>query len=148
MVARLLELKRVIDKHEKDALEPMLTAVDWAVLDLIFSILGPFMHAQTLLEDHQYVTGSLVVPFVYNLRASLDEAMEDPKELPAINDADINAARLAVIPCMVPLRKDFINRCGDGSDILTDAHFPKGQPRSFKPSSLLATAGDPRTIIL
>ena len=40
MVGRLLELKRAIGKHEEeDALEPMLTAVDWAVLELIFYIL-------------------------------------------------------------------------------------------------------------
>ena len=56
MVARLLELKQAIGRHkEEDALEPMLATVDWAVLDLISSILGPFMHSQTLLQDHHYL---------------------------------------------------------------------------------------------
>ncbi|CAM9119386.1 unnamed protein product, partial [Laminaria digitata] len=151
MVGRLLALKRAIDKHEEeDALEPMLAAVHWAVLELIFRVLEPFMHTQTSLEGHQYVTGSLVVPFIYDLRASLDEVIDDLQELPASDDADVDAARSAALPYVVALREDFISRWGDGSDILTDADFTGGQqpPRGFKPVQVLATAVDPRTKIL
>ena len=89
------------------------------------------------------------MPLLFDLRASLDEAMEDLKELPASSDADIHAARSAVMPCIVPLRKDFIHQYGDESDILTDAHVTKEQPLGFKPTQVLAaTSDDPRTKIL
>ena len=149
MVGRLLELRAAIDKNdEADKLEPLLTAADWAVLELILPILEPFMQTQTLLEGRKYVTGSLVVPFIYDLRANLDEAIDDLHELPASADADVNTARAAVMPCVTELRKDFVNRWGDGSDILTYTEGVRRQPRGLKPVLVLATALDPRTKML
>ena len=145
MAGQLLKLKRAIDKHEmEDGLEPMLKAADWAVLTLIHPILEPFMHTQTLLEGAKYVTGSLVVPFMYDLRENLDAAIEDLEELPNSNDADVNTARAAVMPCVVALQKDFVNRWGDGRNILTYTEGLRRQPRGFKPVQVLATALDPR----
>lgn len=110
----------------------------------MLSVLGPFLNTQISLKDHQYVTGSLVVPFISDLHASVDEAIEDLKVSPASNDADINAARSAVMPWVVALREDFTDRWGDGSDILADADFTEGQPRGFKPLQVLATAVETR----
>ena len=141
MAGRLVELKRAIDSHEKeDGLEPMLKAADCAVLTLTLPILEPFMHTQTLLEGAKYVTGSLVVPFMYDLRENLDAAIEDLEGLPDSNDADVNTARAAVMPCVVALRKDFVNRWGDGRNILTYREGLRRQPRRFKPVQVLATA--------
>lgn len=98
------------------------------------------MHTQTSLEGHQYVTGSLVVPFISDLHASLDKAIEDLEESPASNDAGINAARSAVMPCVVALLEKAINRWGGGNYILADADFTEGQPRGLKPVQVLATA--------
>ena len=149
MVGRLLELKVAIDKHEEaDKLDPLLTAADWAVLELILPILEPFRHTQTLLEGRKYVTGSLVVPFIYDLRNSLEDAIDDLNELQPSSNADVNTARAAVKPCVAALRDDFINRWGDGRDILTYAEGNRRQPRGFKPVQVLATALDPRTKIL
>lgn len=149
MVGRLLQLKRAIDKHEEeDKLPPMLTPVDWAVLALIPPILEPFMHTETSLEGRKYVTGSLAVPFIYDLRMNLDAAIAELRKLPYSENADTNKAREAVMPCIMALRKDFVNRWGDGSDILTYTEGIRRQPRGFKPVQVLATALDPRTKML
>ena len=149
MIARLLELEVPIKMHEAaDKLDPMLSAADWEVLKMILSVLEPFRHTQTLLEGRKYVTGSLVVPFIYDLRNSLDDAIEDLNDLPPSSDADVSTAKAAVMPCINALRDDFIKRWGDGSDILIYTEGPRRKPCGFKPVQLLATALDPRTKIL
>ena len=149
MMMRLLELREPIEKHEEaDKLEPMLTAADWAVLEMILPVLEPFMHCQLLLEGRKYVTGSLVVPFIHDLRTNLEEAMFDLETAPASDDDDVTKARAAVMPCVRALHKDFINRWGDGSKILTYTEGPRRQPRGFKSVQVLATAVDPRTKLL
>lgn len=149
MTARLIELEVPIKMHEAaDKLEPLLSAADWAVLKLILPVLEPFWHTQTLLEGRKYVTGSLVVPFIYDLRNSLEDAIDDINDLPPTSDADVNTARAAVMPCINALRDDFIKRWGDGSNILVYTEGPRRQPCGFKPVQVLATALDPRTKIL
>lgn len=84
IVGSLLELKQAINKHEEeDNLEPMLEAVEWAVRAMILAIPEQFMHTQALQEKGamqekgaKFVTGSLVVPSIYNLRNSLDVAID------------------------------------------------------------------------
>ncbi|CAM9559514.1 unnamed protein product, partial [Ectocarpus sp. 4 AP-2014] len=128
MGSRLVELKKPIRKHEEaDKLELMLRAEHWAVLEMILPILEPFMHTQTLLEGRKYVTGRLVVPFIHDLRDNLEAA---------------------VMPCVKALHEDFINRWGDGNNILTYAEGSRRQPRGFKSVQVLATALDPHTKML
>lgn len=111
MSGRLLELRKPIEKHEEaDKLEPMLSSSDWAVLDMLHVTLEPFMHTQRTLEGCTYVTGSLVVPMIHDLRDSLEGAIYDLKTAPVSDDADINKASQAVMPCIRALLKDFINR--------------------------------------
>lgn len=149
MGSRLVEWEEPIKKHEEaNNLEAMLMPEHWAVLEMILPILEPFMHTQTLLEGRKYVTGSLVVPFIHDLRDNLESAMLDLEIAPPSNDADVNKARAAVMPCVKALHKDFINRWGDGSDILTYKEGPRRQPRGFKSVQVLATALDPRTKML
>lgn len=149
MLARLLELEWEIDKHEEeDQLSSMLAPVDWTVLALILPILEPFMHTQASLKGRKYVTGSLAVPFVYDLRMNLDAAIAELQRLPYSKNADTNKARYAVMPCIMALRKDFVNRWEDGSDILTYTEGIGRQSRGFKPVQVLATALNPRTKML
>ncbi|CAM9932863.1 unnamed protein product, partial [Scytosiphon promiscuus] len=146
MVLRLLELREAIEKHEEaDKLEPMLMAADWAVLEMILPVLEPFMDTQLQLEGRKYVTGSLVVPYIHQLRNNLEGVMLDLETEPASDDAVVNNARAAVEPCVKALHKDFINRWGDGSEILTYKEGTRRQPRGFKSVQVLATALDPRT---
>ena len=146
MVARLLELREAIEKHEEaDELEPMLTAADWAVLEMILPVLEPFMHCQLLLEGRKYVTASLVVPFIHDLRINLEEAIFDLEVVPPSDDDDVNKARAAVMPCVRVRHKDFVSRWGDGTNMLTYTEGNRKQPRGFKSVQVLATAIDPRT---
>ncbi|CAB1118780.1 unnamed protein product [Ectocarpus sp. CCAP 1310/34] len=93
------------------------------------------------------VTGSLVVPFIYDLRNSLEDAIDDLVELPPDSDANVNTAWAAVMPCIKALRDDYIDRWGDGHNILIYKEGPRRQPGGFKPVHVLATALDPRTKI-
>ncbi|CAN0013254.1 unnamed protein product, partial [Ectocarpus sp. 13 AM-2016] len=149
MAARLIELEVPIKMHEAaDKLDPLLSAADWAVLKMILPVLEPFRNTQTLLEGRKYVTGSLVVPFIYDLRTSLEDAVEDLAELPPDSDANVNTARAAAMPCIKALRDDFINRWGDGRNILIYKEGRRWQPGGFKPVQVLATALNPRTKIV
>eukprot|EP00904_Undaria_pinnatifida_P011858 jgi/Undpi1/7802/HiC_scaffold_23.g10275.m1 len=118
----------------------------WSTCSMIARLLE--LETQTLLVGRKYVTSSLVVPFIYDLRNSLEDAIEDLNDLPPSSDADVSTAKAAVMPCINALRDDFIKRWGDGSDILIYTEGPRRKPCGFKPVQLLATALDPRTKIL
>lgn len=78
MALRLSGLREPLEKHkEADKLEPMLTAADWAVLEILLPVLEPFMHTQLQLEGRKYGTGSLVAPFIHKLRTNLEGAILD-----------------------------------------------------------------------
>ena len=53
-----------------------------------------------------------------------------------------------LLPCVEALAKDFDNRFGDGSDILTFREGPQRQLQGFQKVQVMATALDPRCKIL
>ena len=75
MLESLLYLKQPMvaykDKLPKDC---VLTDEQWAVLATIASVLQPMMIVQKNLEGDHYVTGSLMIPFVHDIRQGLLEA--------------------------------------------------------------------------
>ena len=81
MVERLLYLKPAIQLHERmDSIPPLLTDSDWKILALILPVLEPFTETQKLLEEQKYVTGCLVIAYIYDLRSELDSAPDYLKE--------------------------------------------------------------------
>ncbi|CAM9499597.1 unnamed protein product, partial [Sphacelaria rigidula] len=159
MVDRLLYLRPAIEMHETmHQLDAILTNEDWRVLELIHPVLEPFMVAQGTLEDHKYVTGSLVIPTVHDLREGLQEAIrevsgmrcvfgEDNDERGAILDDDDRAVS-AVRNCAKALLNDFNERWGDGTTNLVCKKGKRRQPQGFKTIQVLSTALDPRTKML
>ena len=144
MVDRLLYLRPAIEMHESmHNVEPILTNEDWRILELIRPVLEPFMVAQRTLEGHQYVTGSLVIPTVHDLREGLKEAIrmvpgmrcvidgEEDDEYGSMLDDDDRAV-CAVKNCAKALLKDFNERWGDGTTNLVYKEGKRKQPQGFR----------------
>ena len=148
MAGRLVYLRRAVELHESlDNVAPLLGPVDWNVLELLEPVLAPFMYVQKKLESNN-VTGTLVVPLICDLRTGLDlerEALQQPT--PGAS-ADVLAARVLLLLCVEVLAKDFDNRFGDGSDILTFREGPRRQPQGFRKVQVMATALEPRCKML
>ena len=148
MVERLVYLRRAVELHESlDNVAPLLGPVDWNVLELLEPVLAPFMYVQKKLESNN-VTGSLVVPFICDLRTGLDSERKALQQPNPGASADVLAARVLLKPCVEALAKDFNNRFGDGSDILTFREGPRRQPQGFWKVQDMATALDPRCKML
>ncbi|CAN0378335.1 unnamed protein product [Ascophyllum nodosum] len=148
MVERLVYLRRAVELHESlDNVAPLLGPVDWNVLELLEPVLAPFMYVQKKLESNN-VTGSLVVPLICDLRTGLDSERKALQQPNPGASADVLAARVLLLPCVEALAKDFNNRFGDGSDILTFREGPRRQPQGFRKVQVMATALDPRCKML
>ena len=101
------------------------------------------MYVQKKLESKN-VTGTLVVPLICNLRTGLDLERKALQQPTPDASADVLAARVLLLPCVETLAKDFDNRFGDESDILTFREGPRRQPQGFRKMQVMATALDPR----
>lgn len=73
MTLHLLNLETAIKLHEQlYSIAALLSATGWVIVRLLKPVMEPFMRIQKLLEGENYVTGSLVVPHIYNLREGLN----------------------------------------------------------------------------
>ncbi|CAB1112273.1 unnamed protein product [Ectocarpus sp. CCAP 1310/34] len=146
MIERLLYLMKAIKLHEStDNIAPVLSETDWEVLRLIEPILRPFMQAQKDLEGAKYVTGSMTVPKIGELRNGLEAAIADLRATDRFGiSASTREAMEAVLPDAEALWEDFLNRWGDGSSILEYREGKRRQPQGFKLQQVCATAVDPR----
>lgn len=78
LILRLLYLKVAIKLHEQlDRIVILLSATDWAILQLLKPAMKPFVGVQKLLEGKKHVTGSRVVPHASDLREGLKRALVD-----------------------------------------------------------------------
>ena len=147
MVSRLLYLRQPIKLHETmDNLDPLLSESDWEVLKLVSPLLEPFMEAQKKLEGADYVTGSLTIPTIGDLRVGLRAAIDNLRNVDGGYIAPVVREAMAVVlPDAEALWKDFVNRWGDGTATLKYKEGPRRQPQGFKLVQVLATALDPRT---
>ena len=144
MAERLVYLRRAVELHESlDDVAPLLGSVDWNVLELLEPVLAPFMYVQKKLESNN-VTGTLVVPFICDLRTGLELERKTLQQPTPGASADVLAARVLLLPCVEALAKDFESRFGNRSDILTFREGQRRQPRGFRKVQVIATALDPR----
>jgi len=61
----------VIKLHEGlDDIAPLLLSVQWCILRLLLTVSDPFMYVQKRLDSNT-LTGSLVVPLIWDIRTSL-----------------------------------------------------------------------------
>lgn len=110
------------------------------------------MDAQKQLDGAKYVTGSLVIPTIYDLRQELASVAQNVEASGAYGEEpDVSEAKELVFPCVRAMSDDFDKRWGDGTNILTFAEgkrLKRRRPQGFKTEQVLATALDPRTKML
>ena len=78
----------------------------------------PSMTVQKLLEGEKYVTISLLVPYISDLRDGLNHALDYLKLPSRAYDPVENVGIKAVIPCVEALVEDLDNRWGYGEGVL------------------------------
>lgn len=149
-IERILHLEKAIKLHETlSDLDPILTSKDWAMLALLKLALAPQHVLQKVFEGDSYVTGSLVIPLIADLRTSMVEAVEECNPtLSPVAEESISvlqlSAREAIYPSLVAILEDINTRWGDGTSVTTFREGPRRQPQGFTRLQVLATAYDPR----
>jgi hypothetical protein len=155
MCESLIDLKRAINTISDQPGGPnLLSQLDWWVIEVGKEVLRPFMMAQVMLEGEKYVTGSLVIPMVEELRVGLMAAQARVQELSAAvgqqvvedgTDFDMGS----ILDAMV---EDFQCRWGDGSNLLEFKYGQSGtgvgQPCGYTREQFLQFAADPRMVTL
>ena len=81
MFEGLLHLKGALQSMPSTSGCPVLTELEWWVLEVGEEVLRPLMLAMMTLEGQNYVTGSLVIPMVESIRKGLHAAHDRLVEL-------------------------------------------------------------------
>ena len=155
MCEGLVDMKKAINTIAGTPGGPStLSDLDWWVIEVGQEVLRPFQVAQVMLEGEKYVTGSLVIPMVEELREGLSNAQERVQSISAAigeqkmeDGTDFNMG--AILDAMV---EDFEERWGDGSNLLEFKYGQKGtgvgQPCGYTREQLLQFGVDPRMVAL
>jgi hypothetical protein len=101
---------------------------DWEIIKRAVGMLTPCMLAQENLEGSKYVTGSLVIPFIHDVRKALNKVVQesfDYEKGQTGEDEVIESGARAMMDI-------FENKWGDGTEICTYQEGPKRQPKGFK----------------
>jgi hypothetical protein len=168
-VESLLYLRRpllVIDyKEAKLPASAVLTEEQWQLLTVVLQVLKPFAVAQRLLEGDKYVTGSMVVPMVGQIRKKLEALsawcddnkethqlapmisglIQGPPAHAASGDTGNAGKTRKTAAATQGMLQMFYDKFGNGTDVLIAKEGSRRQPRGLKPEQVLATALDPRT---
>ena len=119
LLASMLHLERAVKAYEPNLPADLrLTAVDWLICRRAAELLEPFMEVQKMLEGDQYVTGSLCIPMLHDLRMNLEAASADDEEEPLPTAADERAADATLREVAKAMKKTFNEKFGDGSGIV------------------------------
>ena len=62
-----------------DDIAPLLLSVQWCILRLLLTVSDPFMYVQKRLDSNK-LTGSLIVPLIWDIRTSLTEGLGGLRE--------------------------------------------------------------------
>lgn len=149
-VDRLLYLKRAIESYEVvEGVDATLQKLDWAILEKLHRLLEPLSVLHKVFEGDQYVTGSLVIPLVKDLRdntvtaANVCAPAVNPAADASVSELERNT-REAIRPCVSVLLRDINALWGDGTQITNFREGPRRQPLGFTRLQVLAQVCDPR----
>jgi hypothetical protein len=133
---------------------PVLTDLEWWVLEVGEEVLKPLMLAMQTLEGQKYVTGSLVIPMVESIRKGLHATHDRLVELGGAISAQTfgdgqDFHMQGILEAMI---EDFDRRWGDGARInkytLGTNSTNKGQPCGYTEGQVLCFTLDPRMVKL
>jgi len=154
MFEGLLHLKGALHSMPATSGCPVLTELEWWVLEVGEEVLRPLMLAMMTLEGQNYVTGSLVIPMVESIRKGLHAAHDRLVELgdsigPQVSAKGEDFHMQGILEAMID---DFDSRWGDGTDInkytLGTNGTNKGQPCGYTKGQVLCFTLDPRMVTL
>ena len=150
-----MSMKKALIKAEgTEHAPPKLSDLDWWVIEVGLEILRPLMLAQLKLEGEKYVTGSLIIPMISEIRTGLVAAQARLAELAAaVGPQEVEEREDFSVDSMLDsMIQDFEYRWGDGADILCFKYGQhgtgKGQPCGFTNEQIVQFACDPRMIAL
>ena len=124
LLASILHLEAVIRAYgPKLPGDLQLTETDWLICRRAAALLEPFMEVRKTLEGDKYVTGSLCIPMIHDLREGLKEACE-PEDLLPSSSVEERAAEATLCETAKAMLKMFTEKFGDGSKIVhyTEVH--------------------------
>jgi len=114
----------------------LLSDMDWFDIECIKDVVGPFKQAQQKLEGSKYITGSMVIPMLEEIRENLRSArMHYSVEQSPLGSAVVDAVIEA-----------FNVRFGDGTEICVLKEGPARQPRGYTQEQVVATCLDARNV--
>ncbi len=150
----LLHLKGTLHNMPATSGCPVLTELEWWVLEVGEEVLRPLMLALMTLEGQNYVTGSLVIPMVESIRKGLHAVRDRLVEFgdaigPEVSAKGQDFHMQGILEAMID---DFDSRWGDGTDInkydLGTNGINKGQPCGYTKGQVLYFTLDPRMVTL
>ena len=154
MFEGLLHLKGALQSMPSTSGCPVLTELEWWVLEVGEEVLRPLMLAMMTLEGQNYVTGSLVIPMVESIRKGLHAAHDRLVELGEAIGAQAfeKGQDFHMQDILQAMIDDFDSRWGDGEDInkytLGTIGTNKGQPCGYTKGQVLCLTLDPRMVTL
>lgn len=83
----------------------LLSETDWSILRVLKPVMEPFMTVQTLLEGEKYVTVSLLVLYISDLRDGLNHALDYLTMSTPEDDSMEIVAKAVVILCTEELEE-------------------------------------------
>jgi hypothetical protein len=102
-----------------------LSADDWIIIERGCALLRPFTAYQKFLEGEKYVTGSLVIPAIYDLRQGLHDVIDNYLDIPEDKTLEgVGEEMLSVLNA----------KWGDGTDICTYKEGPRRQRAGLRRS--------------
>lgn len=117
-------LREATELHERlGAIATLPSLVSWCVLMLLMIALDLLMYVWNQLKSIK-VTGSMVVPLIWDFRTSLRDALSDTQTpSPDEDEAHVLQARGMLLPWVHIFLKDFDSRWG--SDVATYKEGPR-----------------------
>jgi hypothetical protein len=109
-----------------------LTEEDWSVIEEGVKLLKPFMLFQQSLEGDKYVTGSLAIPLIHDLRVGLTTVVSD-----GTSTGDDSSTGHILSGVGERLLGVFCDKFGDGSKVYKYSEGNRRQPRGFQPNQVM-----------
>ncbi|CAN0246127.1 unnamed protein product, partial [Discosporangium mesarthrocarpum] len=149
VVEGLLRMREAVRLHEHvDGLAPAATEEHWTILSMLLPKLDPLVETRKMLEDHDSITSSLVIPFLHDLLGDLRTAVKDFEGKESRDSSSTSSDTLFNMRvCCQQMLGNFESWWGDGN-VVTPREGRGDAPVGFSRGQVLATALDPRTKVL
>jgi len=124
----------------------MPTDSQWRLIRWIAALLEPFMCVQMMLEGEKYVTNSLVVPLISDMRGGLQRTVQALRDAIDTAPGDTGVEDAMLVAAQATLTA-FIEKWGDGITVCTFETGVRRQPKGFTPNQVCVKAKPQGTLL-